>query len=83
MTEEVIQETVSQEGEFTEIHQINPQPTPIAFRYIVSSVEAKLDKVKFTIISGSATDAKEGLKRSLPADTSILFDGQSPFIMQF
>jgi hypothetical protein len=79
--EEIVEQKEEIVGE--ELQQIHPHPTPFAFRYIVTSAKMSLDKVKFTIIAASATDAKEGLKKNLADDATILFDGKSPFIMQF
>ena len=87
MTEQTVEqpkeEVNEQHPDAIDLIPANPNPNPSGFRYIVSSAEAKLDKVKFTIISASGTDAKEGLKRSLPGDAIISYDGVSPFLMQF
>ena len=54
---------------------------PKAFRYIITLPDGVKHTV--TVISTSHTDAKEGLKNSVPEGTGIVYDGVSNHIMQF
>lgn len=68
-----------QELNITNVEQISFQPNFKVYRY---KVKFENQNIVVSVISTNATDAKEGLKRQLPDNATITYDGVSDKIMQ-